>query len=510
VLGAIAAVGFSGLDLGKHGHGMAFFVLAFLLSWTAGVHAGKNLFAFGLGVGLLFCFGLVGVALNRLGPVAHDSGGLLVYDLQFTGLFLPFLPAFFFVLGRRCQGRGLQALAVAVPPMYSQSVISHAGVRGGLMQALSDFGGMFKTVVPLRDRAIPAAPVDNELVERDEQALPDALEPNQTEYIVWYGTNRLPIDVHSPDKGYSQKRASEARRGFCRIYIPMSHKVGSIGSPWWKRLMTMTDDRMKLIAIRELQGTAYAASVVERVHSAEVDTRCILIFIHGYNVSFPDAAARTAQIAFDLSMKGPVAFFGWPSLASVNGYSADMANIEWSEAAITDFMIEFAEMSKGSPVHVIGHGMGVRGVLRAVNRIATKVQGERTKPFGQIILAAADVDADVFRAASAALSEVSSRTTLYVSSRDRALEVARRLHSYPRAGLTPPVIVLPGIDTIDVTNADLTMVGHGYFAEARDLLGDIYELITNDSPPELRFGLRAERNEQGQIYWSFSPRLVPS
>jgi esterase/lipase superfamily enzyme len=70
--------------------------------------------------------------------------------------------------------------------------------------------------------------------------------------------------------------------------------------------------------------------------------------------------------------------------------------------------------------------MGNRRVLRAVNRIAVKAQRCTRKPFGQIILAAADVDA--FRQLSAAYAEVASRTTLYVSKRS----------IFARAGLMPP------------------------------------------------------------------------
>jgi esterase/lipase superfamily enzyme len=55
--------------------------------------------------------------------------------------------------------------------------------------------------------------------------------------------------------------------------------------------------------------------------------------------------------------------------------------------------------------------MGNRGVLRAVNRIAAKAERRTGKPFGQIILAAADVDADVFRQLSTAYTEVSTAYT---------------------------------------------------------------------------------------------------
>ena len=46
----------------------------------------------------------------------------------------------------------------------------------------------------------------------------------------------------------------------------------------------------------------------------------------------------------------------------------------------------------------------------------------------------------------------------------------------------PPTLVLPGIDTVNVTNADLTMLGHGYVAEARDVLIDMHAPPTQLAP----------------------------
>jgi esterase/lipase superfamily enzyme len=145
--------------------------------------------------------------------------------------------------------------------------------------------------------------------------------------------------------------------------------------------------------------------------------------------------------------------------------------------------------------------MGNRGVLRAVNRIAAKAEQRSGKPFGQIILAAADVDADTFRQLAKAYAEVANRTTLYVSKRDLAVEASRWLHGFPRAGLMPPALVLPGIDTVNVTDVDLTMLGHGYVAEARAVLTDMHALITRGAPPDQRFGLRVTTNEQGERFW---------
>ncbi len=65
----------------------------------------------------------------------------------------------------------------------------------------------------------------------------------------------------------------------------------------------------------------------------------------------------------------------------------------------------------------------------------------------------------------------------------------------------PPVLVAPGIDTVNVANVDLTRLGHGYIAEARSVLQDMHDLIARGAPPEQRFGLRAADSPEGGRFW---------
>lgn len=326
-------------------------------------------------------------------------------------------------------------------------------------------------------------------------------EPDKCEYLVWYGTNRRPRDSTDIKKGYSAKRDKQVHYGTCRVYIPESHKIGSLGSPWWKRLRDWTDDRIKLLEIGTLNEIGFWQQVSSHLTGIGVKERHAVIFVHGYNVSFEDAALRAAQIGFDLSIRGAMAFFSWPSQARLDGYAADEATIETSEHSIANFMVDFATSSRAKAVHIIAHSMGNRGVLRAVNRIADRAQRRTGVPFSQIILAAADVDTDTFREFSTAYRQVARRTTLYVSTRDRAVEASRWLHKFERAGLMPPICVVPRIDTINVTNVDLTMFGHGYIGDARDVLQDIHQLIFHNAPPNKRFGLREGTSEEGKRFW---------
>ena len=58
------------------------------------------------------------------------------------------------------------------------------------------------------------------------------LQIDKAEYLVWYGTNRRPNDARDAGKGYSAARDSVVHYGSWRVFIPHSHKIGSIGSPW--------------------------------------------------------------------------------------------------------------------------------------------------------------------------------------------------------------------------------------------------------------------------------------
>ncbi|HYI10182.1 MAG TPA: alpha/beta fold hydrolase [Thermoanaerobaculia bacterium] len=324
---------------------------------------------------------------------------------------------------------------------------------------------------------------------------------DNADYTVFYGTNRARVDEADPSRGYSGERGKRIDYGTCRVFIPKSHKIGSVGSPWWKRLVTFKDDRLKLLEIGATSAETHWQEMSERLAALAEDDREAVVFVHGYNVTFEEAALRAAQIGFDLSIKGAMAFFSWPSQGTLRGYPADEATIDVSEDAIESYLADFAVRSGARRVHLIAHSMGNRGVMRAIHRIASAAHGRTGIPFDQIILAAADVDADKFRSLAAAYTQVAKRTTLYVSEKDRAVEASHWLHRFPRLGFTPPVFVMDKLDTVSVSNIDLTLLGHGYVGAARDVLKDMHELIRHGTPPEKRFGLKEAKTEEGERYW---------
>jgi esterase/lipase superfamily enzyme len=225
-----------------------------------------------------------------------------------------------------------------------------------------------------------------------------------------------------------------------------------------------------------------------------------LCFLHGFNVTFEDAAIRAAQLACDLNVVGATAFFSWPSRGSVRAYLADEATIEGSERAITEFLVDFAAHCGAEKVHVIAHSMGNRGLLRALQRIAANAETRGMVKFGQIFLAAPDVDRDLFLDLARLYREHSERTTLYACDGDLPMLLSARLHDAPRAGYFIPYTVAPGVDTIAVPDFNIDLLGHGYFARAEALLHDIYDLMCLDAAPARR--QRITRAVDGSVsFW---------
>jgi esterase/lipase superfamily enzyme len=318
------------------------------------------------------------------------------------------------------------------------------------------------------------------------------------DFPVWFATNRK-----AEGQGFSGERAETTTRGQAIVHVPKAHRFGETGSAWWKRLLR-GDDRLRLKSVAQLARDAFYAGLGERIESArhDGDEPEALIFLHGFNNSFEDAAIRAAQIGCDLGVPGPTAFFSWPSRGSLFSYSADEASIEASEGAIADFLVEFAQNCGAGKIHIIAHSMGNRGLLRALQRINADAEMRTKVRFNQIILAAPDVDRDLFIQLAYLYSAQAQRATLYASRRDLAVFASSILHSAARAGYYTPYTVTSGVDTIATPNFNVDLLGHGYFAQAEALLHDIYDLLRYNEPPRKRQRIQ-EFQAEGEQFWTF-------
>ncbi|NUT86448.1 alpha/beta hydrolase [Pseudomonas corrugata] len=316
---------------------------------------------------------------------------------------------------------------------------------------------------------------------------------------VLFATNRKQLDSERCTEAYSGRRGSfgDTKYGYCMVSIPVGHEVGVVEEKRWYQLKEDPDKHVVLLG-----GQSISKQEFDKILNLGLANKSnsTLLFVHGYNVSFADAAKRTAQMAYDLNFSGVPLFFSWPANGNVLSYAADEASVEWSEPALYNFLVDHLSNPKIKQTFLIAHSMGNRAVLSSLARLKLEHPDLRYK-LKEVVLAAPDVDAEQFvDIIVPKIADPNIPVTLYASSRDKALLTSKRLHYYERAGDIPePIRAYAGVEFIDASAVKTDFLNHSYVSQSRSVLSDILDLF-GGSRPANRSGLRAKEAQGGQ-YW---------
>lgn len=327
-------------------------------------------------------------------------------------------------------------------------------------------------------------------------------QPDTAVMRVFFATNRELSGDRHPARLFGNMRGT-LRYGSCEVSIPRDHRMGELECPSLLRLELRQDPDQHVVLMSA--ETAEHDAFMERLKQAIAlhGSRSALLFIHGYRTTFEDAARRTGQLAYDLGFPGAPVFFSWPSQGKLSGYIVDEANVEWAQADLAAFLADFLQQSDAEHVYLLAHSMGSRAMARATASVIA-ARPELAGRIREVILAAPDIDAEVFRhQLLPALAGRPTPLTLYASSGDSALRASKAIHGYARAGESGPgLVVAPGVETIDASAVDTGFIRHAYFAEKRTALSDMYYLIQKHARAAERFGLQAVDGALGR-YWTF-------
>ena len=322
---------------------------------------------------------------------------------------------------------------------------------------------------------------------------------------VFFGTDRNITGSRKPDTYFGGERG-QFNWGTVDVSVPRAHKPGAVERP---SLMSFEvrespERHMVLMSMTVLDGQEALQEMRRTLEQQDSDQA--FVFVHGYNVSFADAARRTAQIAYDLNFPGLPILYSWPSRASTLDYIADTAVVRHSGRNLLRFLEEIVQKSGARRIHLVGHSMGNRALTDALELYAVRHAQAKQPAFDQIIFTAPDVDAGLFAEMVQTIKPVAKRLTLYTSDQDLALSVSRKLHgSRARAGQAgSDILVMDAIDTVDMTALGDDVLGHSYFANDASALSDLLTLFTVAQGPENRCGLVLRAASQGQ-HWQFDP-----
>jgi esterase/lipase superfamily enzyme len=317
---------------------------------------------------------------------------------------------------------------------------------------------------------------------------------------IFYATDRERLPAGG---GYTAARSRDERLslGTCDVTIPRDHRMAVLESPrWWKFDFRKNPRKhITLHQVSELPTSEFYSLMRKSV--SEDPGRSVLVFIHGFCVSFEDAVRRTAQLSYDLGFTGAPVLYSWPSAGSMTGYLADETSVEWTKPHLADFLHQVANATGASRIHVVAHSMGNRALVKILDSAGSNAQ----PIYNQIVLTAPDIDTGEFLQLVARVGRAAERVTLYASSNDRAISISKTIHTYPRAGESgADIVVMSGLDTVDASSVDTSFLGHSYYAEKRTVLSDLFYLLRAGMPPSGRHGLVRKSCTKGE-YWAFLP-----
>lgn len=334
-------------------------------------------------------------------------------------------------------------------------------------------------------------------------------EPGGRYYIVpvYFATDRKPTGDKRPSAYFSAERG-ELVYGLSRVTIPRRHHLCTIERPhWWGlQFRENPDKHIVLLTLTELPWDQLMLSVTQDLVGAM--RYKVLIFVHGYNVSFAEAVRRTAQLAFDLSYDGVPFLYSWPSVGTALGYLHDLECAKGSASKFKQFVLDVATQSTCGEIQIIAHSMGGLVITEALRDPELRAAlSNRNVRLSDVVLAAPDIDAKVFAEEIVpAIAGITQRVTVYASSGDMPLT----LSSFLRGGLLRAGVVDPDrgaadtIDTIDASNVADGLLGHGYFSDTAPMINDMYHLLRHGHAPPER-NLRPAEHDSVR-YWIFPPQ----
>ncbi|WP_163847744.1 alpha/beta hydrolase [Pseudooceanicola aestuarii] len=286
---------------------------------------------------------------------------------------------------------------------------------------------------------------------------------------VLVATTRAPGD--GTLKPYGGKRSDDIDFARYGISIPPDRKPGEI------RLPRRDPDPSREFLTAERERFGDEADFVAALNASVADLprgeRQVTVFVHGFNVSYPAAVLRAAQMAHDFEVPGPMVLFSWPSAGRLTHYVYDRD----STLVARDRFIEVLRMiarSDADSIVVLAHSMGAFLTMESLRTLEAVEDHQVIDRLAGVVLAEPDIDVDVFKMQVRRVDLDHTPIAIIGSQKDYALRLSQFVAGqHPRVGENESIEEMRrlGVLVIDVTGAqDQSVTGHTAFATNPQLL----------------------------------------
>ncbi len=208
------------------------------------------------------------------------------------------------------------------------------------------------------------------------------------------------------------------------VSIPPNREIGTV-SDGFDRPKPERDFTLASLNQHE-DRQSFASALSREIDRSSRDRREVIVFVHGFNNSFADAAFRMAQMGHDLEVPGALVSYSWPSRANPLGYQYDQDSALFARDGLVELLQTVA--AAGNPdILLVAHSMGSYLVMETLRQLEIADPGWANRSLSGVVLMSPDLNVDLFRAQMARFQTVPDPFVVIVSSRDIVLRLAARL-----------------------------------------------------------------------------------
>jgi esterase/lipase superfamily enzyme len=270
-----------------------------------------------------------------------------------------------------------------------------------------------------------------------------------------------------PGTFFNGERSAALDFAAVTVSVPPVHSPGAVEWPSSPPGNPQTD-----FVVRQAAYLDGDSELIERLNaqlaSRPKGSRKVLLFVHGFNTMFAEGIYRLAQIAHDSESTAVPVLFTWASRGKLAQYVYDM-NSATAARDNLEHTIRLIFASDADQINILAHSMGNWVTVETSRQIKISGRLPPMQKLGMVMLAAPDIDLDVFKSQMRTFGKVKKPFYVILAKNDRALWASSIIAGgEPRVGDDPNEAELAalGAVVIDLTDVKgLSLTNHDKFAE---------------------------------------------
>jgi len=274
-----------------------------------------------------------------------------------------------------------------------------------------------------------------------------------------------------PDTYFSGERSTQVNYAHATISVPPSHEPSQV--EWPKSLPGNPETEFVARDAGYIDNQdAFAREINRKLAKLPKGERKVFLFIHGYNTLFPEALYRFVQVVHDGDIDGVPVLFTWASRGKLQDYVYDLNSAAIARQSLAETMLLLAK-TNAEEITILAHSMGNWLLMETAIQSSPAQRKALEGKLDLVILAAPDIDIDLFKAQLKKLGTPANPYVVVVSRDDKALRVSRAIAGgKERVGAysNDEELAELGAIVIDVTELDsLDAANHSKFAQLAQL-----------------------------------------